>query len=545
MAASVTVDFNANLVKFSKAIDKATADLSKFQGKADNISGSLKNTFGGLGGFVSAAAITAFVGQAMQGADALNDLAVATGTSVKALASYKLAAQLAGTDIQGLSAGLGKLSLFMANNSDEAARLGITARDPVEAFAQLADALEKISDPAQRNAQAAQVLGKSYATLMPLLAQGGDALRRQAKDQESYAENQVKMAETSGEFADSLDKLRNKGEAVLGKSMAGWVIILDAFKESFDNASKSSLSFLGGASFGVNIFNDQRDQIKDVNEELERLIYWQDLAAKVGITYDNDKRKIEALKAYREELTKAIEAEQKAANDNGSKNKAKEDVERAEELAAAAKGSAEAINRAFSLSPLDKFLDTFKDKRRALKDEFEQLRADLTGTPIEGATGSDIGAELSKGRGALQGGNAQAAQIAANRAKEMLQQLKGNGGASFEMSYYLQQIEQFENAMLDAQEQISQKAVANAEQAIIKAQQQAGNLSASMTIDEQFVSNQVKSVIDKMQQQLNDSPLEVPIIASPALGGTARNSASGASGLTVDLARAALKTGGR
>jgi tape measure domain-containing protein len=49
MASTVNVDFNANLVRFTSAIDKATNDLSKFQKNADRITKNISTSFKTLG----------------------------------------------------------------------------------------------------------------------------------------------------------------------------------------------------------------------------------------------------------------------------------------------------------------------------------------------------------------------------------------------------------------------------------------------------------------------------------------------------------------
>jgi hypothetical protein len=101
----------------------------------------------------------------------------------------------------------------MAKNADEAARLGITAKDPTDAFAQLADVIGQVEDPAQRNALAMKVLGKSYAEVMPLLAQGGDALREQAAAAGPYAERMATLAKAADEFNDSLASIGQSAQS--------------------------------------------------------------------------------------------------------------------------------------------------------------------------------------------------------------------------------------------------------------------------------------------------------------------------------------------
>ena len=58
---TITVDFNANLARFTSSIDKATADLNKFQSNASRIAGQIKGAFGGLGAYLSVREIGGFI----------------------------------------------------------------------------------------------------------------------------------------------------------------------------------------------------------------------------------------------------------------------------------------------------------------------------------------------------------------------------------------------------------------------------------------------------------------------------------------------------
>lgn len=158
----------------------------------------------------------------------MRDLAIATGTSVEALARYQLAAKQSGTDIETVAKAMGKLSVFMAQNSEEAASLGITARDPAKALAQLADVLAKVEDPAQRNALAMKVLGRSYTDVMPLLAQGGDELRKQADAAGPYAKGMADLADKADRFNDALAALAQQGSAALLPMVEAFLDLSDA-----------------------------------------------------------------------------------------------------------------------------------------------------------------------------------------------------------------------------------------------------------------------------------------------------------------------------
>ena len=249
------------------AFASAQGGLSKLKTSANSLSASLA----GIGASLGVGAFATFVKSTIDSADALNDLAVRTGTSVEALASLKLAAQLADTDLNALGAGMGKLSIYMAQNAEEAQKLGLTARDPAQAMAQLADAIAKVNDPAQRNALAMHVLGKSYSELMPLLAQGGDEIRRQASDAAVYAKRMGEMAKQAGEFNDSLDKLKQSASeasiALAGPIVGALNNAADQFRLAEEEGGKLhamlialgalSISAVGGNSSPQGILESQ------------------------------------------------------------------------------------------------------------------------------------------------------------------------------------------------------------------------------------------------------------------------------------------------
>lgn len=221
--AALTVDLNARIAKFETDMKRATGTLDRF-GKS---AGVLKAGFAGLFAGVGIAGIATFAKNGIDAADALNDLSSRVGVSVKDLASLKLAAQLADTSLEGVGKGIARLSRRIGdaeNGNKKLAEtlktLGITARDPKEAFFQLADATQRITDPAQRAALLNQLLGKSYMELIPLLEQGGDRLRELAKESESFADSMVRLAPDAAKFNDNLDKLKQNAAGAAGSILS-------------------------------------------------------------------------------------------------------------------------------------------------------------------------------------------------------------------------------------------------------------------------------------------------------------------------------------
>jgi hypothetical protein len=142
-------------------------------------------TFGGLGGALSIGGFAVFAKTAIDAADALNDMSARTGVAIETLAGLDYAAKLGDTSLDAISKSIGRLNKSIgeagagnAAMAESLAALGVTAKDPAEAMAQLADYVQRTQDPTKRAAELTRVLGKSYQDLIPLLENGGDALER-------------------------------------------------------------------------------------------------------------------------------------------------------------------------------------------------------------------------------------------------------------------------------------------------------------------------------------------------------------------------------
>lgn len=215
MGQGVTVDFNANIARFTSAVDKATNDLNRFQGNASRISGNLNKVFGTLGVGLSAAGFAAIIKGSIDAADRLGDLNKSTGIAVEQLAGLKLASEQSGAELEGVAASINKLSVNIGKDADKFARLGITAKEPLEAFKQLADVFVSIQDPQQRAAFAAEALGKSWQTAAPLLSEGGEAIGRMVDKGTRMSGMTQKMVEDADRFNDSMAELKTSTDGLV------------------------------------------------------------------------------------------------------------------------------------------------------------------------------------------------------------------------------------------------------------------------------------------------------------------------------------------
>lgn len=225
--------------KSRAAFESVKRNLKDIQDASRDLGGafdSLGSRFGiGVGSLAAAtagagAAIVGLAKNAIQTADGLNDLSLRTGASVEALASVKLAAEQSGTSLEAVGKGLNKLSIWMADNAEKARLLGITAKDPVQAFSQLADVLAGIESPYRRASVANDILGKSYAELLPLLLQGGQGMRDSAAASLDYARAMGELAPKADAFNDRLSVLKQRLDEI---GIAAGTLFLDLLPRSF------------------------------------------------------------------------------------------------------------------------------------------------------------------------------------------------------------------------------------------------------------------------------------------------------------------------
>lgn len=244
--AGVTIDFNANLARLEDGINRANQQLSGFRERAASLASGLTSAFAALGAGLSAAGIVSFGKSVIDAADDLNDLSIKTGIAVEKLSGLNLAADQSGTDLNGTAAAINKLSKNIGANAEEFAKLGITAKEPLVAFEQLADVFNSIEDPQQRAAFAAKALGKSWEEVAPLLALGGQGIAEIADKAGAASGITKELAEASDQFNDTLAELSANARGAAVQGFAPLVPILNElvvyFRSSDKEAEKNSTS---------------------------------------------------------------------------------------------------------------------------------------------------------------------------------------------------------------------------------------------------------------------------------------------------------------
>jgi len=181
----------AGLTAGIKGIEKAGLEANKALGGMGKILGSVTGGVLALGAGLSAAGVVAFAKSAIDAADNMRDLSQKTGVSVENLSKFQQAAQMAGTDVEGV----GKSMLKLGRNMVEAATtgkgkaaealnyLGISAVDASgklkgtdQVMLEIADKFQRMPDGAKKGELAFDLLGKAGADMIPMLNEGRQAI---------------------------------------------------------------------------------------------------------------------------------------------------------------------------------------------------------------------------------------------------------------------------------------------------------------------------------------------------------------------------------
>jgi len=230
-------------------------------------------------GLAAAGGFAAMIMHSINAADHLNDLNKTTGISVENLAGLALAAEQSGGDLDGIAASISKLSVNIGKDGEKFKALGITAKDPLEAFKQLADIFVAIDDPQMRAALGAAALGKSWASAAPLLSEGGKRIGEMVTKGGELSKITEEVTGGADRFKDALAELKATA-AGFGTKLAADMVgplteVTKAIQEAYAESGKLAGLWRGMGALGAFLFTDEfasaRVKLKTLGEELQSL----------------------------------------------------------------------------------------------------------------------------------------------------------------------------------------------------------------------------------------------------------------------------------
>ena len=205
--ATLSIDLVAKLANLERDMGRAAQIAERNAKKMDAAFAGVNTTLRSVASFAAGAfSVSLFSGlikSAIDAQDNLKDLSKSTSLSVETLAGLGTAATKSGSDLESVAASINKLSVNMGKDAEKFAALGISAKDPIEAFKQLADVFNAIQDPQERAAFAAEALGKAWQGAAPLLAEGSKSIG------EMVAKG-TELSKVTAESAAKADELNDK-----------------------------------------------------------------------------------------------------------------------------------------------------------------------------------------------------------------------------------------------------------------------------------------------------------------------------------------------
>jgi hypothetical protein len=235
----------ASAVRAGKAfVEVFTKDSTK--GGLDGIKSKMKAFGAGVAkiGGVAIAAATAATVKAIRTGGMIDDLSQRYGIHTDAIQSLSYAAELSGTSLETMVAGIRNMQKGLGNGaiSDELSKLGLSMSQlagysPEQQFARIATALGGVTDQNKKLALTMAIFGKSGADLLPLLKAGAGGVEALASEFEALG---VKMSAEAvadaAKLGDELDKLGARFDAVIVRIGTKLIPTLEKLSQRLDPA---------------------------------------------------------------------------------------------------------------------------------------------------------------------------------------------------------------------------------------------------------------------------------------------------------------------
>lgn len=278
----ITAQAEQAIREFDRLAARATGSLrqvGELGGKLDDVQSSVGNLAKlAIGGFT----VGAFVGLikgSIDALDSLKDLSVTTKIAVEDLSGLKLAAEESGADLDSIGDVIAKLSTNIGKNGEKFRRLGVTSKEPLEAFKQFSDVFKDIEDPQLQAAFAADAVGRSWKGAAPLLSEGSKRIGEMIEKGRALSGVTAEMADQADEFNDQLTEMNAAVDGakmkLASEMLPALTNVTKAMMKAHEESGKLHAIWVGIGSLGAFAFTDEfsnaTTKIKNLREELSGL----------------------------------------------------------------------------------------------------------------------------------------------------------------------------------------------------------------------------------------------------------------------------------
>jgi hypothetical protein len=171
----------------------------------------------------------------------LKHLADATGVSAERIAEFEGAVNLAGGDGDKFGGVINRLARSMetaqqgsAKMQDDLRRLGVTAKDPIAAFYQMADTIHNTSDKFEALGIAEQITGRSSVDLIGIFNEGAAALGKNAAASAELARSRMEAISSADELTVAEVQLKAALQEVLAGALPQITAAIKALAAAFE-----------------------------------------------------------------------------------------------------------------------------------------------------------------------------------------------------------------------------------------------------------------------------------------------------------------------
>jgi hypothetical protein len=245
-----------SMVTAERSIEKLRESKRKLGEETDKTGSKYGNLTSAIARFASVAVIGTAIKRTTDYASSLNDLSQQTGIGVTALQKFSFVASQSGQSLEAVTRGIARMQDGIGGGN-KAVEKGITAlglsistirrMKPEDQFAQIAEKIRGIEDPAKRVAAALQIFGTGGAhggggaALIPVLVN----LKAIGDQAPVMSEKTVKALDAAG---DSFDRLKTTAMGIVGTALTP---LAEWFTKVPQWAQAAGIAIVGIATVGV------------------------------------------------------------------------------------------------------------------------------------------------------------------------------------------------------------------------------------------------------------------------------------------------------
>lgn len=307
---NLAVNLTLETAAFQRGARVAETRVEAMRGKFAAATKSISGLGAALGIGLGVAAITGLARSAFDMAAALDESAQKMGVTVEALQELNLAAEQSGISQESLAGAMAKLNKNMgllqqgSKPAVEAfAKLGLAADDlkgksPDQVLGIIADRLNKLPSVQERVAVGAQLMGRGFSELLPLINLGSQGLDNYAQKSKNMGQITTEEAKKLDELSDSWDRLKISAGVATAKiiaMMAEFVTKADAWT---NNWYKQRDGFIAAAGqMATSVVNSVTNMVSGIASAI---------TGKLSAIWEGAKAKIESVKAKFREMYDAV-----------------------------------------------------------------------------------------------------------------------------------------------------------------------------------------------------------------------------------------------